>query len=589
MRRSTETGFVLFQQRCIGCHGNPAYERAPTPTALRSMPPERIYDALTTGIMKSVGDTLTDTNRRLVSEAIAGRFLGSSQSGDAASMPNRCAQNPPLRLQGPAWNGWGNGLTNDRFQSATAAGLTAATVPNLRLKWAFGYPGGTSTYGQPSIVGGRVFVGTDTGYVYSLDAQSGCVYWSFRSHAGVRNAMTVGPIRAHGHARYAVYFGDVKANAYAIDAQTGKQIWTTHVDDNFTTRVTAAPALYEGRLYVPISSWEEISAHTLDYGCCTSVGSVNALDANSGKLIWKTYSIPERPKPTHKNAIGVQQWAPAGGSVWNTPTIDPKRRAVYVGTGDATTYPAAGTTDSILALDMDTGAVLWSHQVHHNDSFLVGCAGDGLTENCPHVQGPDWDIPMSPMLKALPNGTRLLIFGTKPGDILALNPDRQGEALWRVDVLGDSIAGDGPVPRSRSNRGPLWGGALDDQHAYFGLNAGGIAALRISDGHREWYTPLNSTAASRVTHAAAATVIPGVLFVGGSDGKLWAISSIDGHPLWSVDTAREFDTVNKVSARGGSFSAPGPIVADGMLLVGSGYGVVAETPGNVLLAFSVQR
>ncbi len=458
----------------------------------------------------------------------------------------------------------------------------------MKLKWAFGYPDGTSTYGQPSIVAGRVFVGTDTGFVYSLDASSGCIYWSFRSQAGVRNAMTVGPIKAAGPARYAVYFGDVKANAYAIDAQTGKSIWTTRVDDNFTARVTAAPSLYAGRLYVPISSWEEISAHTLDYGCCTAVGSVNALDANSGKLLWKTYSIAQRPQPTHRNSKGVQQWAPAGGSVWNTPTVDPRRHAIYVGTGDATTYPAPSTSDAILALDMTTGKVLWSQQVHRNDTFLVGCAGTGLTENCPKVQGPDWDIPMSPMLKSLADGRRLLVVGTKPGDVLALDPDQQGETLWRVDVLGDSIAGDGPVPPTRGNRGPLWGGALDDQYAYFGLNAGGVAALRIRNGERVWYTPLNSTAERRVTHSAAATVIPGVVFVGGSDGRLWALSSRDGHPLWSFETAHEFDTVNRVPARGGSIIAPGPTVADGMLFVGSGYGVVAETPGNVLLGFAVR-
>ena len=589
LRHSTETGFVLIQQHCVSCHGNPAYERAPSPAALRAMSPERIYTALTTGIMKSVGDTLSDTDRRRVSESLAGRLLGSERAGDSSSMPNRCAKNPPLRdLQGPGWNGWGNGLANDRFQSAAAAKLSAATVPRLKLKWAFGYPDGTSAYGQPTVVAGRVFVGTDTGFIYSLDAETGCVYWSFRTQAGVRNAMTVGPIKAPGAVRYAVFFGDIKANAYAIDAQTGKKIWTRHLDDNFTTRVTAAPALYAGRLYVPISSWEEISAHTLDYECCKSVGSVNALDANSGKLLWKTYAISGRPQPTHKNSKGVQQWAPAGGSVWNTPTVDPERRVVYVGTGDATTYPATATSDAILSLDMATGRVLWSQQVHRNDSFLVGCVAGGLTENCPKVQGPDWDIPMSPMLKNLDGGGSLLVFGTKPGDILALNPDKQGEPSWRVDVLGDSIAGDGPVPRSRGNRGPLWGGALDDANAYFGLNAGGVAALRISDGQRVWYTPLNSTEQRHVTHSAAATVIPGVVFVGGSDGMLWALSSVDGHPLWSFETAHEFNTVNKVPARGGSIIAPGATIADGMLFIGSGYGVVAETPGNVLLAFSVQ-
>src|SRR4030088_2703192 len=147
-------------------------------------------------------------------------------------MPNRCPSNPPLRNVGKAdWNGWGNGPENNRFQPAATAGVTAGLVSHLKLKWAFGYPGGTSAYGQPTVVAGRVFVGTDTGYVYSLDAASGCIYWSYRTGAGVRNAMTVGSIKTTGGVRFAVFFGDLKANAYAIDAQNGREIWKTRVEE----------------------------------------------------------------------------------------------------------------------------------------------------------------------------------------------------------------------------------------------------------------------------------------------------------------------------------------------------------------------
>ena len=553
------------------------------------MSPERIYAALTAGIMKSVGDTLSEEDRRRVSESLSGQLLGSAQMGDASAMPNRCASNPPLRkLAAEGWNGWGNGPGNNRFQSAAAAGLSAATVAHLKLMWAFGYPGGTSAYGQPSVVAGRVFVGTDTGYVYSLDAASGCVYWSYRTQAGVRNAMTVGPIRVKGRVRDAVFLGDLKSNAYAIDAQSGKEIWRTRVEDNFATRVTAAPALYKGRLYVPISAWEGFQARVLDYPCCTAVGSVSALDANTGKRIWKTYTIAQRPHPTRKNSRGVQQWAPAGVPIWNTPTIDVKRHAIYVGTGDASTYPAPRTSDAILALDMKTGKLLWSQQIYKDDSFIVGCGGAGVTDNCPKVVGPDWDIPMSPMLENFADGRSLIVFGTKPGDILALDAAKQGETVWRMNVVSDSAVRDALRPNGGGNRGPVWGGALDDRYAYFGLNAGGVASVRLADGKRMWYTPLNSTADRKVTHSAAATLIPGVVFVGGSDGRLWALSSLDGHSLWTFETARAFDTVNAVAAHGGSIMAPGPTIAGGMLFVGSGYGVVAGSPGNVLLAFAVQ-
>jgi polyvinyl alcohol dehydrogenase (cytochrome) len=585
----SEVGFGLFQQRCLGCHGNAAYERAPPPPVLREMSPERILEALTTGVMSSVGATLSQTERRLVAESISGRLLGTSESGQAAAMPNQCPSNPPIAdpAGGAAWNGWGADLTNARFQPARTAGLDVASVERLKLKWAFGFPGGTSAFGQPSIVSGRVFVGTDTGFVYALDAQTGCVLWSFETMAGVRNAMTIGPARGASQARYAVYFGDLKANVYALDAQTGAPLWTRHVEEHYTGRVTAAPALYEGRLYVPISSWEEFSARSPDYPCCTAVGNVVALDAATGTQIWKTYVIPVRPKPAVKNSKGVQQWAPAGGSVWNTPTVDPGRRAIYFGTGDATTDPAATTTDAVMALDMDNGKVLWSYQVHENDTFLVGCVGENRTENCPKVQGPDWDIPSSPILHALPNGSRQIIVGTKPGDVLALDPDRNGALLWRMNVHGPVI-GNGPLPAGTSRSGVQWGGAVDDQNGYFGLTGGGMAAVRLDRGERLWYTPLNSTNQQVINHGAAATVIPGVVFVGGSDGRLFAVATADGSELWRFDTARTFNTVNKVQAKGGSIMAPGPTVADGMLFIGSGYSTVAGQPGNVLLAFAAE-
>lgn len=591
---STEQGFGLFQQRCLSCHGNAAFPSAPSPDALRAMTPEHLYEALTTGAMfPLVGKDMSDLQRRLVSESIAGRLMGSAASGDPAKMPNRCARNPAMSdpAGGPAWNGWGVDLANSRFQPARAAGLSAAQIPNLKLKWAFAFPGGTSAYGQPSVVSGRVFVGADTGWVYSLDAKTGCVFWGYQTKAGVRNAMTVGPIAGHAGVKYAVYFGDLKANAYALDAQTGKLLWTRRIEEHFTNRITAAPALYRGRLYAPLSSWEEFSARTLDYACCTSVGAVAALDANTGRTLWKTYVIPERPKVVGKNAKGIELWAPAGGSVWNTPTVDPKRGALYVGTGDATTMPAAATTDAVMALDMATGKILWSYQVHKNDAYLVGCVGEQRTENCPRVQGPDWDIPASPVLHTLKGGKQALIVGTKPGDILALDPEAQGKPLWRINLNGPTLAGDGPLPAGQRANGVFWGFADDGTRTYFGLSGGGLAAVDVGEARKVWQTPLSAAPGAppgpgAVGHGAATTAIPGAVFVGGSDGKLFAVAADTGRTLWSFDTARSFDTVNRVPGKGGSIGAPGPTVAGGMVFVGSGYAVLRGAPGNVLLAFA---
>jgi polyvinyl alcohol dehydrogenase (cytochrome) len=217
-RSGTESGFGVFQTRCMSCHGNPAAaERAPDPSTLRQYSPERIYAALTNGVMKVHAQSLTDEEKRRVSEFMSGRPLGSAEAGDAKNMPNHCPGNPQLSdpSAAPAWNGWGVDASNSRFQNAKAAGLTADQVPRLKLKWAFGYPNGVSASGQPAIVAGRVFVGTDIGYVYSLDAASGCVYWSFKAQGLVRNAITIGPVKNHGSAKYAAYFGDAHSNVYA--------------------------------------------------------------------------------------------------------------------------------------------------------------------------------------------------------------------------------------------------------------------------------------------------------------------------------------------------------------------------------------
>jgi polyvinyl alcohol dehydrogenase (cytochrome) len=334
-----------------------------------------------------------------------------------------------------------------------------------------------------------------------------------------------------------------------------------------------------------------------------------AVEADTGRRIWKTYVIDERPKPTRKNEKGVQLWGPAGGSIWSSPTVDPRRGAVYVGTGDGTTYPPPKTIDAVMALEMTTGKVLWSHQVHENDSFLVGCGPTGRTDNCPEVQGPDWDIPASPILRTLAGGQRVLVVGTKPGDVLALDPDRGGSVIWRVNVseqppiganspfqrfvvapgpAAPQAARQGGPPQGGGRMGILWGGAADEQFAYFGLTGGGMAALDMTTGRRVWYTPLASERGGRISNGAAASAIPGVAFVGGNDGVLHALSTSDGKPLWSYGTARGFETVNGVEARGGSIGAIGPVIVDGRVYVGSGYAVLGGgQSGNVLLAFGV--
>jgi polyvinyl alcohol dehydrogenase (cytochrome) len=579
---------ILFEKNCSKCHGNAnSLVRAPARETLMKLSPEAIYAALTSGPMSVQAKDLTDDQKRLIAQHLGGRPFGVAGAGDAKSMSNRCATNPPLGdpSAGAVWNGWSNDAINTRFQSAQAAGLTADQVPRLKLKWAFGFPYATEMYSQPTVVSGRIFVGGDTGYVYSLDAATGCVYWSYQAQAGVRTAPTIGAVKTQGAAKYAVYFGDQRANEYAVDAATGELLWKQRVEDHPLARIVGAPKLYNGRLYVPVSSGEEGISASAGYPCCTFRGSVVALDAETGKQIWKTYSIPETPKPTKKNSAGTQLSGPAGAAIWNSPTIDVKRNALYVGTGDAYTEPAAKTSDAILALDLDTGKMLWSFQDIRNDSWMVGCDGKHIVGNCPEELGPDYDFSVSPMLRTLSNGRQFLVVSGKSGYVLALDPDKKGAVLWKTPLFEKPPSYSGLI---------VFGGASDEQSAYFALNqVGGVAAVDMVTGERKWFTPLapadNPGEAPRPGQSAAVTAIPGVVFSGGWDGRLRAVATGNGSVLWEFNTVRDYTTVNGVPGKGGSMGAPGPTVVGGMLYVGSGYvGVSNGLPGNVLLAFSAE-
>lgn len=573
-RLGTEFGMSAFERECSKCHGNAAVDRAPSPAAIRQMPPERIYAAITTGIMQTQAANLTDEQKRRLAEYMGGRPLGSADLGDASQMPNHCA---PAAMadpaKGPAWNGWGADIHNTRFQDAKGAGLTAAQVPNLKLKWAFGFPLGVSAFGQPSVAGGRVFVGSDIGYVYALDAKTGCVYWSYQAKAAVRTAIVFG--RAGNSPRNAVYFGDMQANAYALDADSGALMWTRRVEDHFSARITAAPTLYAGRLYVPVSTSEGFSASTAEYPCCTFRGSVAALNAATGEQVWKTYTIAE-PKPTKKNSAGTQLYGPSGVAVWNSPTVDVKRKVLYFGTGDSATEPAPETSDSILAVDLETGKVRWSFQAEPNDATLGGCFGNAKSEACPEHPGPDWDFGASPVLKTLAGGRDILIAPNKSGIVFALDPDRKGAVIWKTNLAESA---------NKRATNLVWGGAADQQNFYAGLATGSLAAIQFATGEKLWTAHL-AAPGSRASYVAANTAIPGAVFIGGTDGKIHAVASGDGKELWSFDTARDFDTVNKVAAKGGSIGSAGPTVAGGMLFIGSGYSVTSGMPGNVLLAFA---
>jgi polyvinyl alcohol dehydrogenase (cytochrome) len=234
-----------------------------------------------------------------------------------------------------------------------------------------------------------------------------------------------------------------------------------------------------------------------------------------------------------------------------------------------------------MALDLDSGKVLWSAQATENDAWIVGCMRPKPLENCPKDFGPDHDFGSPPILRDLPGGRTLLVAGQKSGNVWAFDPDKKGAVVWRTALVNDTKHFGGKI---------VWGGAADAGTGYFGLGTGGIGAVALRDGELKWFTPLTPAEGRRAGEDGALTAIPGVIFSGGRDGVLRALSTSDGKIVWQFDTVREYHTVNDVAAHGGGIVSAGPVVAGGMLFVPSGYVGVGNggTPGNVLLAFSAR-
>ena len=582
-----DRGQALFQQRCASCH-DPASGRAPARADLGRYDPDDIVKALKTGPMAPMASGLGELDIASISFYLTGRAPGLPVAQVADPPP--CATPDAFAMTGPAWNGWSIDRRNWRLQPDP--GLAAADLPKLKVKWSMTYVGGR--YGQPTVVGGRLFLTSSGGRVYSLDAASGCLRWRFDVPGGARSTVVVGPLAA-APSGYGAYFGDLKRNVYALDAGTGALVWKTSIEAHPLALVTGSPALYQGRLYVPLSSVEEATAGAADYGCCTARGALAALDAATGKLIWKTYTIAQTPAATRKNAAGTQMFGPAGGAVWSTPTIDARRGVALIATGDSYTDTPTDGADAVIALDLATGAVRWKTQVTTADNFLAGCAPGRRLVNCPTTIGPDADFGASPILLTLPSGRDIVLAGQKSGLVFGMDPDHGGKLLWRVRV-----GAGGPLG------GIEWGMASDGHRLYvanadpFSPTGGarpGLSALDPADGAVAWSAPTPKPGCSwpaglRCFNAqsAAPSVIPGLVLATTTDGHLRAYDIKDGRIVWDFDTAGQtYATLNGVTGqRGGSLDVAGPTVAGGMLFLISGYqGPMGGVPNNVLLAMSV--
>jgi polyvinyl alcohol dehydrogenase (cytochrome) len=492
------------------------------------------------------------------------------------------------------WRVSGHDFANSRSQPAEVR-IGPANVGKLALKWSF--TTGADVSATPTVADEAIFFPDWAGNLYAVNRNTGQLLWShtISHYDGSTGALSRTSPAIHGkdiiigdiEVRFAFHKG---ASIIAIDRKTGALHWITRVDTHTTAQITGSPVVFRDIIYVGVSSQEEAFALAplfgVSYPCCTFRGSVVALDANTGKLLWKTYTVPDN---------GGVPGGYSGGPVWQPPAIDPARGQLYVGTGNnysapdsvlqcekqalANNHPGVFCAtpddhfDTALALDLLDGHIRWSKHLLNYDVWTVPCITAGGESLCPSPAGPDYDLGGSgPNL--LHSG--IVGFGQKSGMYWALDPDN-GDIRWSTQV--------GP---GGGTGGIQWGTATDGRRVYAAIsnssfkpyilfpsgqpiNWGSWSALDPFTGKLLWQT---ADPTSGATDAGAVTVANGVLYAGSSSGFMYALEAATGKILWSFDS-------------GGSV-VDGPSIVDGVLYWGSGYS--EATPGtgnNKLYAFSL--
>jgi len=584
----------IYDARCKSCH-EPAVDRAPGREELSRRSAENILDAITRGEMAPMAKGLTPAELNALAIHVAGkpfaRTFGAGGAVGEQPADKMCATHPPIRATASDWNGFGKDGPATRFQPTT--GLNTANVERLQVKWTFAFAGGR--VGQPTVIGDHLFFTTYGGYAFSLDARTGCVHWRFKLGEQARTSPIVSRMPGVGDSGWVVFVGDRNRDVFALDAQTGRELWKTNVEVHPRGLLTGSPVLHDGVIYVPTSSSEETIAAIADYPCCTFTGSVVAIEARTGQVKWKTPMLPPA-QPTRKNPAGNQMYGPAGSAIWSQPSIDARRGLIYVATGDSYTEAPAPTSDAIVAIEMATGRIRWVNQLTENDNFLVGCGGQQRAVNCPLGPiGPDVDFGASPILANLRGGRQIILAGQKSGVAWGIDPD-SGKTLWETKVGYGS-----------ANGGIEWGMAYDGRRLFVAMSdinaprdraKPGLSALDPATGRIEWFNPAPRVGCSWGTrqcnnaHSAPPTAIPGVVFAGSFDGWLRAYATATGRTLWMHDTAgRPYATTNGVPDQpGGGIDATGPVVAGSMLYIVSGYSGATGAYGNplnVLIAYSL--
>ncbi len=571
---ANEQGFLVYQKHCADCHQD-ARLRAPSLGAIKKMSENGIRQALTMGVMKEHSRNIdnVDFDKLLL-------FLSSQTNNITETQINECSEPFPTQSE-ILWSNWGNGLSNQRVQAKSS--LNPQNINQLELKWAFGFNDSIRIRSQPLVTEDTIYIGSQSGHVYALSLDTGCQWWSFKADAEVRGAITLSDNKK------SILFTDFAANVYRLNSLNGEIEWKKNVATHPLTTITGSIAVTQDSVFIPLSSTEVVSAIDPNYMCCTFRGGLIALNTSNGDERWKMHTVPE-PKKTGYNSNRISSWGPSGAPVWSTPTIDLERGLIYIGVGQNYSHPATELSDAIIAIGIESGRVVWHKQTLSGDVWNAACVTNRI--NCPGEYGPDYDIGASIIL--IEGDKDMLIAGQKSGMVFAMDPDDNGSIIWQKRV-----------GRGGKKGGVHWGMTIDDDSIFVPIAdlpekipsqyspMPGIHALRIKDGSKEWYRPALPVCEDEKYHcypsvSAAPSRVGSMIITGSMNGIIEIISTKDGNLLWSFDTAKQFKTINQISANGGSIDSNGPIIAGNHLIATSGYDIYGQLTGNILLVFSIE-
>jgi polyvinyl alcohol dehydrogenase (cytochrome) len=579
-------GRRLYEVNCAVCHDKGLAE-APLTDALRKLTIDHISRSLNDGVMLVQSGHLTLAQRNAIADYLGTVVVDDGISGKGVEA-GYCAEGHEMdtKEQKVKIGDWGFGLTNER--AIEGSPISPSNVGSLELDWVFAFPNSARARSQPTVAGDIIFTGSHNGKIYALDLNCGCILWDFKVDAEVRSAISFDTDEDGNATR--LYFADFAGNVYGFDIASRQILWKIRADSHPIATITGSLRLHEDTLYVPVSSLEVVSANNPEYECCTFRGSLLALDKMTGKERWRTYTTDE-PILQGINSAGAIIYGPSGAPIWSSPTVDTKRGLLYVGTGENYTHPTTFTSDSIIALSLETGVIEWINQVTVDDAWNGGCGNEDPV-NCPENHGPDYDFGAPPMLTTLASGKEIILAGQKSGMVYAMDPDNNGKLIWEHQVGRGGIMG-----------GIHWGMATDGDLVYVPISdmfvyeqdahkpaQSGLHALNVSSGELVWSTFPDNICGDAEWDcspgiSAAITLGNGVVFGGSLDGILRAFDASSGDILWEVETNRPFEAVNGIDAEGGSFDSDGPVIVGDRLLVTSGYDKWGQKFGNVLLSY----